>query len=273
MGRPALDQPILIAAFEGWNDAGDAASAAVDHLVTEWGAAPFAQVDPEEFYDFTTIRPEVRILDGDARQVVWPSNRFSWALPAGAPGVILLRGIEPQLRWRTFCDEILAVATDLGTRLVLTVGSLLADVAHTRATPVYGTAYERSVIDALAFEPSRYEGPTGIVGVLHDRCATLGINSASLWAAVPSYVAAAPSPKASLALVERIGRMLGTPIPTEELRTAAADYEVQLNELVAEDDDTMAYVRHLEETFDRDQLAGTSATDFVAEVERFLRDQ
>lgn len=262
----------MIAAFEGWNDAGDAASAALDHLVVQWGAVEFAAVDPEEFYDFTTLRPEVRIDDGDIRQVLWPCNRFSWALPVGAPGVILLRGIEPQLRWRTFCDEILDVAASLDARLVLTLGALLADVAHTRPTPVYGTAYERSVIDALNLEPSRYEGPTGIVGVLHDRCRTRGINSASLWAAVPSYVAAAPSPKASLALVERIGRMLATPIPTEELRRAAEDYDSQLSSLVAEDDDTASYVRHLEETHDRDQLAGSSATDFVAEVERFLRD-
>jgi len=270
--RPKLEQPILIAAFEGWNDAGDAASAALDHLVRQWGAVTFAEIDPEDFYDFTNVRPHVRISDGEVREVVWPANRFSWAMPVGAPGVVLLRGIEPQLKWRTFCDDILDVANQLQARLVLTLGALLADVAHTRPTPVYGTAYEPSVIEALALEPSRYEGPTGIVGVLHDRCRHHGINSASLWAAVPSYVAAAPSPKASLALVERVGRMLRTPVPADDLRISAEDYETQLNELVSEDDDTLSYVRLLEETHDGDQLAGSNATDFVAEVERFLRD-
>lgn len=271
-GRPKLEQPILIAAFEGWNDAGDAASAALDHLVRQWGAVQFAELDPEEFYDFTNARPHVEINDGELRQVVWPANRFTWALPVGAPGVILLRGVEPQLKWRTFCDEVLGVAEQLQARLVLTLGALLADVAHTRPTPVYGTAYEPSVIEALALEPSRYEGPTGIVGVLHDRCRHHGINSASLWAAVPSYVAAAPSPKATLALIERVGRMLNTPVPADDLRISAEDYETQLNELVAEDDDTLNYVRLLEDTHDSGQLADSNPTELVAEVERFLRE-
>ena len=187
--------------------------------------------------------------------------------------MILLRGVEPQLRWRTFSGQVLEVAEQLRVRLVLTLGSLLADVAHTRPTSVYGTAYDQKVIEALRLEPSRYEGPTGIVGVLHGECEAHGVNSASLWAAVPSYVAAAPAPKATLALVERVSAILGTDTPVGDLEAAAATYEQQISEMVSEDDDSAAYVRHLETTHDSDALAGSSAGDFVADVERFLRNQ
>jgi predicted ATP-grasp superfamily ATP-dependent carboligase len=207
------------------------------------------------------------------RVIDWPENRFHVSRGTDQVDVVLVRGIEPQLRWRTFSEQVLEVATALDARLVLTLGALLADVPHTRPTAVFGTSYDPVVVDALRLEPSRYEGPTGIVGVLHDECRTRGINSASLWATVPSYVASAPSPKAALALVERVGGMLGIDVPIGELLGAAADYERQITDLVSEDEDTVAYVHHLEEQHDRDERAEDNVADLVAEVERFLRDQ
>jgi proteasome assembly chaperone (PAC2) family protein len=273
--HPELHQPVVIAAFEGWNDAGEAATAAVAHLIERWHAEAFAWIDPEEFYDFTSTRPTVRMV-GDAERVIdWPDNRFHVSTGDARVDVVLVQGIEPQLRWRTFSTQVLDVATELDARLVLTLGALLADVPHTRPTAVFGTSYDPKVVDALHLEPSRYEGPTGIVGVLHEECRARGINSASLWATVPSYVASAPSPKAALALVERVGGMLGIDVPLGELGDAAIEYEQQITELVDEDPDTSSYVRHLEEQHDREQAAGdpTDVAGLVAEVERFLRDQ
>lgn len=272
MSRPVLRQPIVIAAFEGWNDAGEAATQAVAHLAEVWDAQPFAEIDPEEFYDFTTVRPQVRIDGGDLRRIEWPANRFSHAVSPHRPDLVLLGGVEPQLRWRTFCGQILDVAETIGARLVLTLGALLADVPHSRPTAVFGTAYEARVIEALHLEPSQYEGPTGVVGVLHAEARQRGINSASLWAAVPSYVAAAPCPKAALALVERVGALLGIEIAPGELREAAVAYEAEITELVAEDEDTEAYVRHLEQRHDDERSAVDHVDALVAEVERFLRE-
>jgi proteasome assembly chaperone (PAC2) family protein len=264
---------VLVAAFEGWNDAGDAATTAVEHLWEAWEARTIANIDPEEFYDFTSTRPQVRIDEDLERVVDWPADEFGWARPAGTDGVVLLRGVEPQLRWRTFCDEVLSVAERLDCRMVVTLGALLADVAHTRPTPVFGTAYDDEVTELLGLEPSRYEGPTGIVGVLHTECRRRGVHSASLWAAVPAYVPSAPSPKAALALVGRTLTLLGTTAPTTVLEVASVSYERQINELVEEDDGTEEYVRRLEEQHDADQGAIGSADDLVEEVERFLRDQ
>jgi len=271
--KPHGAQSVMVAAFEGWNDAGDAATQAVDHLWDAWGARRFASIDPEEFYDFTSTRPHVEIDDGRTRRVRWPVNEFGWAQPSGDTGVVLLRGVEPQLRWRTFCSQILTVAEAVGCRFVLTLGALLADVAHTRPTPVFGNAYDQHVIDALDLEPSYYEGPTGIVGVLHAECNEAGIDSASLWAAVPSYVPSSPSPKATLALVERATGLLSTPVSTSTLEIGSVGYEAQITELVSEDDATLEYVHHLEDQYDHDDAAVASADDLVDEVERFLREQ
>jgi proteasome assembly chaperone (PAC2) family protein len=271
--RPTVDQPVLVAAFEGWNDAGEAASHAAAYLARAWDSEGFASLDPEDFYDFTVTRPHVRIEEGNLRSIDWPENLFSVASPEGSPDVVLLTGVEPQLRWRTFCGLVLDVAEELGARLVLTLGALLADVPHSRPTSVFGTAYEDGVIESLQLEPSRYEGPTGIVGVLHAECHRRGLHSASLWAAVPSYVAAAPSPKAAHALVGRVCELLGTKLTCDDLHDAGREYEEQISELVAEDPDTEAYVRHLEETHDSDESATDNAGRLVAEVERFLRDQ
>lgn len=264
----------MVAAFEGWNDAGDAATAAVEFLAEQWHAQAFAEIDPEEFYDFTSTRPHVRSEGGVRRIIDWPRNTFSWAQPEGSGGVVLLRGVEPQLKWRTFCQQVLHVATMLDCRMVLTLGALLADVPHTRATPVFGNAYDQDVIDRLGLEPSHYEGPTGIVGVLHAECAaTTRIDSASLWAAVSSYVPSAPSAKAALALVQQASVLVGTGVDTGELRDAATEYEREISELVAEDESTAEYLRHLEEQHDRNAGAVRSADDLVEEVERFLREQ
>jgi proteasome assembly chaperone (PAC2) family protein len=271
---PVADgRPVLIAAFEGWNDAGEAATTAVEHLWSSWDARTVARVDPEEFYDFTATRPRVRVGPGLERVIDWPANDLGWARPSGTDGVVLLRGVEPQLRWRTFCAEVLDVAARLDCRLVLTLGALLADVPHSRPVAVFGTAYDEEVIHRLDLEPSRYEGPTGIVGVLHAECRRRDLPSASLWAAVPAYVPAAPSPKAALALVERALGLVGTSAPTAALELASGSYERQIDELLVEDDETRDYVARLEEAHDADQSAIGSADDLVAEVERFLRDQ
>lgn len=263
---------MIVAAFEGWNDAGEAASSAIDFLADAWDAEPFASIDPEEFYDFTVTRPHAVVGEDGERRVEWPANEFAVVRPPGAPDIVLLRGVEPQMRWRTFCDQVTGTAEQIGARLVLTLGSLLAEVPHTRPTSVFGTAYDPVVIEALHLEPSRYEGPTGIVGVLHHECRARHLNSASLWAAVPSYVGSAPSPKASLALVRRLCDMLHTTVDAQDLETASIVYERQISDLVAEDDQTVGYVEHLEEQHDAERAADGSV-DLVAEVERFLREQ
>ncbi len=269
--RPALDRPVLVAAFEGWNDAGDAASGATRWLRDRWSAEPFADIDPEEFYDFTSTRPQVRLGQGLQREIVWPVNEFSAAqLPDGGPHVALLMGTEPQLRWRTFCNQVLEVAKAFDARMVVTLGALLAEVAHSRPVSVIGTAYDPAVVQQLGLQHSTYEGPTGILGALHDASRQAGIRSASLWAAVPTYVPAAPSPKATLALVERTASLLEVPLMTTDLELAAAEYERQVSELVAADDETAEYVARLEERYDEgDRDDGRS---LIEEVERFLRD-
>ena len=271
--RPTGSQSVMVVAFEGWNDAGDAATQAVEHLWSAWDANRFASIDPEEFYDFTATRPQVHIEDGATRSISWPENEFGWAEVDGTGGVVLLRGVEPQLRWRTFCAQVLEVAAALDCRFVVTLGALLADVAHSRPTPVFGNAYDERVIETLGLDPSHYEGPTGIVGVLHAECQAAGLDSASLWAAVPAYVPSAPSPKATLALVERTTTLLDHPVSTHNLELGTVAYERQINELVGEDDATLEYVLHLEAQYDSDENAPHSADDLVQEVERFLREQ
>jgi PAC2 family len=269
--RPTLRQPVLIAAFEGWNDAGDASSNAVRWLHERWATEPFAHIDPEEFFDFSATRPRVHLDEGHQREIVWPAFEFSTAtIPGTDIDVVLLLGTEPQLKWRTFCEQVVAVSDACGVRLAITLGALLADVSHAAPVSVIGTAYDPLVVERLGLTQSSYEGPTGIVGVLHDALARAGVESASLWAAVPSYVPSAPSPKAQLALVERTAGLLDIGVVTTDLEIASASYERQVTELVEADDDTAAYVRHLEESQEEDDV---DPADFVAEVERFLRDQ
>ncbi len=275
--RPTLRRPVLVAAFEGWNDAGDAASSAIRYLRDRWSARPFATIDPEEFYDFSATRPQVRLTSGGSRQIVWPSAELSAAaLPGTSRDVVVLLGHEPQLKWRTFTEQVVGVANDLGVELIVILGALLADVAHTRPVRVTGTAADPELVTRLGLGRSSYEGPTGIVGVLHEAFARASLPSASLWAAVPHYVASTPSPKASLALVERATGLLSTSVRTADLEAAALDYERQVSEVVADDDDVSAYVRRLEASADEDDVADMEAVtgDALAdELERFLRDQ
>jgi len=269
--RPPLVQPVLVAAFEGWNDAGDAASSAVRWFGDRWDADPFADIDPEDFYDFTSTRPEVRIEDG-ARVIDWPSNEFGAAsLPGSGRDLVLLHGVEPQLRWRTFADVVIEVARTFDATMVVTLGALLAEVPHSRPVSVVGTAYDEGVVTGLGLSPSQYQGPTGIVGVLQDRCRDVGLGSASLWATVPTYVPGAPSPKATLALVEKTAELLGEPVLTTDLEIAAASYERQINELVDDDEETQAYVAALEQRHD-EEIERAPTGDLVQEVERFLRE-
>ncbi|MFP5375848.1 MAG: PAC2 family protein [Acidimicrobiia bacterium] len=278
--RPRLRRPVLVAAFEGWNDAGEAASLAARYLAAQWAARRFATVDPEEFYDFTATRPRVRFGDGPRREVVWPDGELSAASLAGsAHDVVFLHAAEPQLRWRTYATAVVDVARSLGVELALTLGGLGAEVPHTRPVRITGTAADAGLERRLGLERSRYQGPTGIVGVLHDALAGGGIASASLWAAVPHYVSGTPSPKAALALVERTAALLGTQVETLDLEVAAAAYERQVSEVVAEDEDVAGYVARLEESGgdgegdEPDELPWPPPPDLAGEVERFLRDQ
>ena len=269
--RPELRRPVLVTAFEGWNDAGDAATTAVRSLAEQWHAEPFATIDPEIFYDFTSTRPTVRLDASGTRQIDWPELEISAAHVSDELDVITLIGAEPQLRWRTFCEQVSGLARLFDARLVITVGALLADVPHTRPTPVYGAAYDADVSAKFGLMPSRYEGPTGITGVLHSACGGAGLQSASLWAAVPTYLPGSPSPKAGLALVQRAARLLEVQAETDTLEIESAAYEEQINELVDADEETSDYVRHLEQAYDDEDLLASG--DLIDEVERFLRDQ
>ena len=272
--RPTLQAPVVLAAFEGWNDAGDAASTAARYLVERWDLEQVADIDPEEFFDFTSTRPEVRLDDESVREIIWPSTELhAGTIPGGDQDALVIIGTEPQLRWRTYCTELTEVAQSYDARLCVTLGALLAEVPHTRPTPVVGTAYEPDVVAGLELQPSRYEGPTGIVGVLHDAWRRAGLRSASLWATVPAYVPGAPSPKAALALIERTSAMLQTWVPTTDLEIAAASYERQVSELVDADEETQTYVAGLEERHDAEGGAVPSAETIAEEVERFLREQ
>jgi len=273
--RPSLERPTLIAAFRGWNDGGQGASLAAGYLAKLWGAERFAEVDPENFFDFQATRPHVTLEEGVTRRLDWPATVFYHGRPPEIDhDVVLLLGIEPNLRWRTFTDIVVDFAKELGTELVVTLGALLADVPHTRPCPVTGTASDEQLVERLGLSASRYEGPTGVVGVLHDACRRVDLPSVSLWAAVPHYVSLTPSPRAALALCERLGDLLGTSIETEELEEASAAYVDQVSEAVSSDPDTASYVEELEtradEILEEDVPSGEA---LAAELTRFLRNR
>ena len=274
--RPNLRRPVLIAAFEGWNDAGDGASMAARWLASMWESRAFGTIDPEEFYDFTSTRPTIHLTEGLTRRIEWPEGELRAASPAGsAHDVVFLHATEPQLRWRTYAATVVGVAAALGVELAITLGGLGAEVAHTRPVRVSGTAANPALAQRLGLQRSRYEGPTGIVGVLHDALGRAGIPSASLWANVPHYVSGTPSPKAALALVERAANLLGAAVPIDDLEVAASAYERQVSEVVAQDEDISAYVGRLEElqAGDGEELDWPPGDGLAAEVERFLREQ
>ncbi|HET9600390.1 MAG TPA: PAC2 family protein [Acidimicrobiales bacterium] len=284
--RPALTEPTMIAAFAGWNDAGDAATMAVRHLIEQWGAEPFASIDPEEYYDFQATRPQVYLDGGQARRISWPANE---AYSASTPGgdVVLVLGVEPQLRWRGFTHQIAGIAEEAGTRLVVTLGALLADVVHRRPVSLIGTATDQALIDCFDLQRSQYEGPTGIVGVLHDTCRQLGMGSLSLWAAVPAYASQVPSPKAAMALGEGACRVIGSPWPGQALERAVDEYEAQIDGYLEQDDELAGYVQRLELMGDGEDETeeatgdggepvldpGADTDQMLEDIERFLRDQ
>jgi predicted ATP-grasp superfamily ATP-dependent carboligase len=274
--RPRLTHPVMITAFRGWNDGGQGASLAGGYLAKTWEAARFAEIEPEGFFDFQATRPHVSLIEGRTRRIDWPDNAFYHAtIPGADRDAVLLLGIEPNLRWRTFTGLVTDLARDLGVELLITLGSLLADVPHTRASPVTGGATDPELIERLGLQRSRYEGPTGIVGVLHDACHRADVPSISLWAAVPHYVSLAPSPRAALALCQRLGEILETDVDTAELDEASERYSEQVSEAVASDEETAAYVAELEQRADvlEDEENLPSGDSLAAELTRFLRER
>jgi predicted ATP-grasp superfamily ATP-dependent carboligase len=268
--RPEVENPVLIASFRGWNDGGQGASLASSFLARTWQAEHFADVDPENFFDFQMTRPHVALENGQ-RRIDWPENSFHQAR-VGSRDVLLLLGTEPSLRWRSFSELITGLATDLGVSMVVTLGALLADVPHTRPAPVTASATDPRVLEQLGLQPSRYEGPTGMVGVLHDACTGAGIPSVSLWAAVPHYVQLTPSPRAAKALCDRLSSVLDLSVDTSELEQAGQAYIQQVSEAVAADEETAAYVEELESRAEDIEEEPDGET-LAAELTRFLRER
>ncbi len=273
---PPLERPVMVAAFRGWNDGAQGASLAGAYLAKTWDAERFADIDPEEFFDFQVTRPHVTLIDGETRRIEWPETSFLHARPEGLDrDVVLLLGIEPNMHWRTFSELIVGLAKQIKVELVVTLGALLADVPHTRPAPVTGSASDPELVEQLGLGTSRYEGPTGIVGVLHDACKNSGIPSASLWAAVPHYVQLTPSPRAAEALCVRLADLLGAKIDVAELSEAGRTYAEQVTEAVSADAETAAYVEELEQRVDQleEELNLPSGESIAAELTRYLRER
>jgi proteasome assembly chaperone (PAC2) family protein len=269
---PRLIDPVAVVAFEGWNDAGDAATGAVEHLELSWKATPLAALDPEDYYDFQVNRPTVTLEGGLSRRIEWPTTRISVARPSGEErDVVLIRGIEPNMRWRGFCEELIELCRELDVRTVVGLGALLADTPHTRPTPVSGSAYDPESARNYGLETSRYEGPTGILGVFQDACVQAGLPAISFWAAVPHYVSQPPSPKATVALLQRVEEVLELTVPLGDLPRQAADWEKTVDEMAQEDAEVVEYVRSLEERATETDLSEASGDQIAREFERYLR--
>ncbi|HEX8099596.1 MAG TPA: PAC2 family protein [Actinomycetota bacterium] len=276
--RPTLDHPPLICAFKGWNDGGEAASIAAQYLKERWEAKKFAELDPEEFFDFQVTRPTVHLDEGVSRVIDWPLGEFSAASPGGHDVALFTAG-EPNVRWKTFTNSIIDAAKQVGSDLLVTLGAFLTDVPHSRPVPVVGSAADEETARRLGLTRSQYEGPTGIVGVLHDFSIRAGLPSISLWAAVPHYLPAAPNPKAALALVERASALLSIPVDTEGLRRATSTWEEGVLRLVSESDELGEYVGRLEAAADANVQETKMSEEplpsgdvIAAELERFLRE-
>jgi predicted ATP-grasp superfamily ATP-dependent carboligase len=277
--RPdGLRAPALVCAFKGWNDAADAASSAVSFVGSSFGATRFASIDPEEFFDFQNTRPQIRLVDGRHREITWPEVEiFEARVPRAPRDLVLLVGHEPSYRWRAFTRTIVELAEALGVQLVVTLGALLADVPHTRPVSITGLASDEEMVERLGLGSAQYEGPTGITGVLHGACAEAGMPSASLWAAVPHYIAATPNPKAALALVRRLEGLVGVSVDASDLEEAASDYERQVSLAVQSDPDVQAFVERLEAASDDDPPLTPgqmpSGDTIAREFQRFLRQR
>src|SRR5271154_7493568 len=278
--RPdGLRAPAMVCAFQGWSDAGDAASSAVSFLASALDASRFARVDSEEFYDFQANRPNIQLTDGTTREIVWPTVEvFEARAPRAPRDLVLVQGVEPSMRWRAFSAHLVELAEALGVQVVVTLGALLADVPHTRPVSMTGFASDPSLVETLGLAPSSYEGPTGIVGVLHSACLDAGLPSASLWAGVPHYVAAATTPKAALALLRRVESLIGVSVDVSELEVSAADYERQVGLAVQSDPDIQAFVERLEQAAESEESEfmpeDVPSGDMLArEFQRFLRQR
>jgi predicted ATP-grasp superfamily ATP-dependent carboligase len=269
---PALVDPVMIAAFEGWNDAAEAASGVVEHLVEAWDAQLVAEIDPEDYYDFQVNRPSVSGDVRGGRVITWPTTRLYVARPVGADhDVLLVRGLEPNMRWRAFCRELVDAAEAAGVRMIVSLGALLADTPHTRPIPVSGVSSDPRMVDLLDVDASRYEGPTGINGVFQQEAAQADIPSVSLWAAVPHYVAQPPCPKATLALIGRLEELAGVSIPLGELPEQGQAWQRGVDELASEDAEISEYVESLEEARDTSDLPEASGEAIAREFERYLK--
>lgn len=288
ISRPDVQSPNVIAAFQGWNDAGQAATTALRYLVDLWKAEKFARIDPEEYYSFTDTRPTVRIVEGSQRELTWPHNDFyAFSGSAHTPPAVLMLGMEPNLRWRSFCSEVIDLARSLDARRIVTLGSLITDAVHTRPVPLTGFSSDDDVQEKLAarnITRSSYEGPTGIVGTLHSICNQAGMPAASIWAAAPYYLGATPNPKAALALLDALDDALGLRINLGELKVVAREFERQVTAAVKDDNDMQERIRTLEENYDQrgigeQQPQPGTPPDFpetgaiIADLESFLRDQ
>jgi predicted ATP-grasp superfamily ATP-dependent carboligase len=271
-GVGKLTSPVIIAAFEGWNDAGEAASGVISHLSLAWQAAPVGAIDPEDYYDFQVTRPVTEVADGRTERLIWPTTRLLMAKQDTTErDLVLVQGIEPNMRWRGFCSELVASFTTLGAELVLLLGALLADSPHTRPVPVTAAASDPALAADLRAEPVDYKGPTGIVGVLQHACADAGIPAVSLWASVPHYVAQPPCPKATLALIRGVEDVLDVSLPLADLPAEARAWERGVDELAEQDTEVAEYVRTLEEAKDATDLPEASWDAIAREFERYLR--
>ena len=276
---PLLRNPVMVMAFSGWNDAAEGASGAIEHLLSIWREKDdeilpqlIADVEPEDFYDFQVNRPQVSIDDSSIRNITWPSTQiFGLEIPSMDRDLVIVTGVEPSMRWKTFTTDLLDLADDLEVSLVVTLGSLLADTPHSRPISVTGTGAHPNIAERLGVSVSKYEGPTGILGIIQDGCMRRGIDAISLWAAVPHYASASPSPKASLALINSLEDFLDVSFPLGTLQEDADEWEKSVDELAAEDTDVAEYVKALEESKDAAELPDVSGDSIAKEFERYLR--
>jgi len=276
---PLLRNPVMIMAFSGWNDAAEGASGAIEHVLSIWREKDdevvpqlIADVEPEDFYDFQVNRPQVSIDDSSIRNITWPTTQiFGLEIPSMERDLVVVTGVEPSMRWKSFTSDLLDLADDLEVSLVITLGSLLADTPHTRPITVTGTGAHPNIAERLGVSVSKYEGPTGILGIIQDGCMRRGIDAISLWAAVPHYASASPSPKASLALINSIEDFLDISIPLGSLPEESDAWEKSVDELASEDSDVAEYVKALEESKDAAELPDVSGDSIAKEFERYLR--
>ena len=278
---PYGETPNLIAAFQGWNDAGQAATTAVRYLAEEWGSKPFARLDPDEYFSFTDTRPMIRIIDGSQRELIWPSNEFYYAASGGTPALLLI-GTEPNLRWKAFCDEVIGLAETLGVERIVTLGALVTDAVHTRPVPLTGFATDVGIAQKLSarnITRSSYQGPTGIVGTLHSFCLKANMPTASIWAASPYYLGSTPNPKTALGLLDALDDALDLRLELAKLRGVAEEFEQQISLAIKDNDEVQERIRILEQAYDEGRAASGTPPEFpetgaiIADLESYLREQ